>query len=641
MYEEQSEWPILDSALVRGRAPGMDLLAKSDAGSGYGAGPMPMLRIDNAIFVARVCLPPGQADYSFSIWQRPPELPGSQQAEVGLPQRPDCVNSTSARPARRCWAAIAGLNDVGLYGGDVDSYGKSTANGYLVWAYQTKVYCHSVLTDECISTYSAESQYEVESGCSYGSGYLEIHLASSEAIHPTSPEAAASHKPAAAAGKEAAYGLVGMYGASPADSSAPSAGNSAARSGTVRQALLSELALVAITPLTPLAPELDLAVRLGGEHAAPDDGPVSGSVAGGPCVSASVGSGVAPGGEDDGSVVLLPTVLGKGSCGRVVLGLYKGERVAVKLLNGGLAAPPVGRVAAPPAEAEAPPTEAAEAVEETAAGEEGAVGAVETAGGVKAAEGVVGPGAGPGLCHAPLLPVALLTLPTRSAELSGGGAADANVADAHADGKLPGGAVAAAGAAALTAPPPPWLASPAGMLAQEVEVLGRCRHPNVTRLLAASLAPPRLCLVMELMDTSLARVLYGSLDGDGVGQLLPLDKVLHIAMEIAQALTYLHPTVLHRDLKPHNVLISRPHSRTPVVKLADFGLSRIRDTVLPTRCPEVGTTPYMSPEAFDATNHTITDRADVYAFGVILWEMLAGRRPWVGHTPMQGAGGVI
>ncbi len=61
--------------------------------------------------------------------------------------------------------------------------------------------------------------------------------------------------------------------------------------------------------------------------------------------------------------------------------------------------------------------------------------------------------------------------------------------------------------------------------AAEVEVLGRCRHPNVVRLLAACLGPPQPCLVMELMETSLDRLLHGGADSPGVPALMPLTKV--------------------------------------------------------------------------------------------------------------------
>ncbi|GIL68723.1 hypothetical protein Vafri_21932, partial [Volvox africanus] len=169
-------------------------------------------------------------------------------------------------------------------------------------------------------------------------------------------------------------------------------------------------------------------------------------------------------------------------------------------------------------------------------------------------------------------------------------------------------------------------------LVQEVEVLGRCQHPNIVKLLAASLMAPRICLVMELMDTSLDRLMYNA-----GSRPLALQTVLHIGIQIARALSYLHPTILHRDLKPANVLISDPTSVKPIAKLADFGLSRLLETVLVTRHPEVGTVPYMAPELFDINNMTITDRTDIYALGVLLWEMLACKRPWAGYAAVQVA----
>ncbi|KAG2491491.1 hypothetical protein HYH03_010275 [Edaphochlamys debaryana] len=159
----------------------------------------------------------------------------------------------------------------------------------------------------------------------------------------------------------------------------------------------------------------------------------------------------------------------------------------------------------------------------------------------------------------------------------------------------------------------------------EVEVLGRLSHPNIVRLLAASLEPPKVCLVMELMDTSLDKVLYGT-----PGALLPLTKVLHIGIQICQGLAYLHPTITHRDLKPANVLLRDPDSPTPIVKLADFGLARMRVATMPTEDPESGTPEYLAPECYDITNNVVTHRADMYAVGVVLWAMLTGGRPWQG-----------
>ncbi|KAG2435992.1 hypothetical protein HYH02_011705 [Chlamydomonas schloesseri] len=167
---------------------------------------------------------------------------------------------------------------------------------------------------------------------------------------------------------------------------------------------------------------------------------------------------------------------------------------------------------------------------------------------------------------------------------------------------------------------------------QEVEVMGRCQHPNICQLLAACLAPPKLCLVMEFMDTNLEALIYGGGPSSG-RRLLPLPKLLHIAIQVAQGLEYLHPTCIHRDLKPANVLITNPDCDKPIVKLADFGLSRLAEVTVLTANPEAGTPAYMAPETFDVQNHKVTHKVDMYAFGILLWAMLTGEEPWR-HHPM-------
>ncbi|PNH08411.1 Mitogen-activated protein kinase kinase kinase 10, partial [Tetrabaena socialis] len=162
------------------------------------------------------------------------------------------------------------------------------------------------------------------------------------------------------------------------------------------------------------------------------------------------------------------------------------------------------------------------------------------------------------------------------------------------------------------------------LLAQEVEVLGRCEHPNILRLLAACLTPPRVCLVMELMETSLEHVIF-----DTPGKLLPLPTVLHIAVQIVQGLEYLHPFIMHR---PANVLVSGAHTPRPVVKLADFGLARIRSATLPTQSHGAGTPAYVAPEAYDLENAVITHKADMFSLGTVLWVMLTGQQPWKDHS---------
>ncbi|GIL46613.1 hypothetical protein Vafri_3574 [Volvox africanus] len=167
-------------------------------------------------------------------------------------------------------------------------------------------------------------------------------------------------------------------------------------------------------------------------------------------------------------------------------------------------------------------------------------------------------------------------------------------------------------------------------LGQEVEVLARCCHPNVVRLLAACVTPPSLCLVMELMDTSLEQLIQRA-----PGHLLPMSTVLQIAVDVARGLEYLHPTIVHRDLKPANVLVNDPLGPKQVAKLTDFGLARLHNSAIITTSPEAGTPPYMAPECFDALAESLTHQMDMYSLGMLLWAMLSGMQPWQGFNMVQ------
>ncbi|KXZ46473.1 hypothetical protein GPECTOR_43g909 [Gonium pectorale] len=277
-------------------------------------------------------------------------------------------------------------------------------------------------------------------------------------------------------------------------------------------------------------------------------------------------------------VILLPTVLGKGAVGRVVEGTYQGRLVAVKLIADDLLES-WGLPSSPTATA-------------TAAHGSGSRGPIPEGAGASAGGLPLGAKAGSSNVAA----AAAAAAPTFGSAVNDGGGSG----DGGDSGDGGGGTVCDGPQAAL-----------AESLAQEVEVLGRCRHPNVVTLLAACLTPPRMCLVMERMETSLERLLYGG----GPGHLLPMEQVLAIALDVARGLEYLHPTIVHRDLKPGNVLIDNPGTPRVVAKLSDFGLSRLHGTVggVLTANPEAGTV----GEA-------------LYSFGVLLWAMLSGLRPWEG-----------
>lgn len=154
--------------------------------------------------------------------------------------------------------------------------------------------------------------------------------------------------------------------------------------------------------------------------------------------------------------------------------------------------------------------------------------------------------------------------------------------------------------------------------AREGEALRRLNHPNIVAVLDTIEEAGEHYIVMEYVPGGSLRELLGE-----AGQ-LPLERVLQIGLELADALTRAHHLhIIHRDIKPANVLLAA--DGTP--RLTDFGvahmgdLDRITETGLLT-----GTYAYVSPEACQGV--VIDGRADIWSFGVVLYEMLAGRRPF-------------
>ncbi len=117
----------------------------------------------------------------------------------------------------------------------------------------------------------------------------------------------------------------------------------------------------------------------------------------------------------------------------------------------------------------------------------------------------------------------------------------------------------------------------------ELHVMTQLDHPNIIRLLGASLVPPKLCIVMELCGPSLHKLLHQSAER--------FDHIrrLQIAQDVAEALRYLHAfevPVIHRDIKSQNIVVE---DTTGKAKLIDFGLAS-------TRVVAAGTPSYMAPE---------------------------------------------
>jgi Tol biopolymer transport system component len=178
---------------------------------------------------------------------------------------------------------------------------------------------------------------------------------------------------------------------------------------------------------------------------------------------------------------------------------------------------------------------------------------------------------------------------------------------------------------------------------REARVLASLNHPHIAAIYGLEESLGRKFLVMELVEgKTLADILaeVSSVKSQGSG--LPLDEALHIASQIAEALEAAHDKgVIHRDLKPPNIKV------TPAgqVKVLDFGLAKAfgDDTAQPNLTNSstktvaatnagviLGTTAYMAPE--QAKGKEVDRRTDVFAFGSVLYEMLAGRPAFSGDS---------
>ena len=156
---------------------------------------------------------------------------------------------------------------------------------------------------------------------------------------------------------------------------------------------------------------------------------------------------------------------------------------------------------------------------------------------------------------------------------------------------------------------------------REGEVLRQLNHPNIVRMLAAAEEEGRHYLIMEY-------VVGGSLQDLLTAGPLPTPRILEIALDLADALTRAHRLgIIHRDLKPGNVLLAADGSP----RLADFGIAHVDAKARLTETGLLmGTVDYLSPEA--CRGDALDERTDIWAFGVMLYEMASGRLPFVGDS---------
>ncbi len=166
---------------------------------------------------------------------------------------------------------------------------------------------------------------------------------------------------------------------------------------------------------------------------------------------------------------------------------------------------------------------------------------------------------------------------------------------------------------------------------QEKEALARVDHPGVVGILDTGELPDgNPYFVMQFVDgVSLREAISQAPEG------MELERVAAIARQVGSALNAVHTKgIYHRDLKPENIMLQTLNRGTEQVKIVDFGIAKIKESVVApstvTGAATAGTIIYMSPEQLHGIK--VTAASDIYSFGVIAYELVTGRRPFKPET---------
>lgn len=157
---------------------------------------------------------------------------------------------------------------------------------------------------------------------------------------------------------------------------------------------------------------------------------------------------------------------------------------------------------------------------------------------------------------------------------------------------------------------------------QEAKATGKISHPNIVALFDVGKSDGHVYMAMEYLEGQELRSIIDS------GKRLDVDRIVDIARQVAEGLAYAHEHhIVHRDIKPSNIMILR----SGLAKITDFGIAMVPASAVRTMTGMVmGSPQYMSPE--QVSGKKIDHRADIFSLGVVLYEMLTGKAPFIGEN---------